>query len=208
MIRDFIKNNTLAFMAIILLIAGFIGFSTYIISTRSNKQTVTVNLLPSDTKLLANDEQIQNGTAYLKPGTYTLKASRSGFKSVEKTVVISKPNTLAIDIALEPVADSAIQWKKNNEQLYLDYEGRAGVRATQEGESFTKLNPITTKVPFSNLLYTIGYRADPSDPTGNSIILTVDAFSGYRNAAINKIISLGYDPTNYKIEFKNYESPF
>jgi len=208
MIRDFIKNNTLAFIAIVLLVAGFVGFSAFIISTRSDKQPVTVNLLPSDTKLLANDEQIQNGTAYLEPGTYALKASRGGFKSVEKTVVISNPNTLVIDMALEPVSDSAIQWKKDNEQLYLDYEGRAGVRASQEGESFTKLNPITAKLPFENLLYTIGYRADPSDSTGNSIIITVDAFSGYRNAAINKISSLGYDPTNYKIEFKNYESPF
>jgi len=63
-------------------------------------------------------------------------------------------------------------------------------------------------LPYDNLVYTIGYQADPSDPTGQSVIIDIDAAEGYRNAAVDKIRELGYDPADYKITFEGYVNPF
>lgn len=208
MIQDFIKSHFAAFIAIVLLIAGLLGIVAFIVATRPNTQPVAVSVVPSDAKITANGTEIKNGTAYLKPGVYSIEVSRSGFKSEKTAILIGDPNTASIDVALTPVSDSAIEWKKSHESLYYDYEGRAGEQAAQEGIAFTALNPITSKLPFENLLYTIGYRADPSDDSGNSIIIEIDASRGYRNAAINEIRNLGYDPTTFKINFRDYESPF
>lgn len=57
-------------------------------------------------------------------------------------------------------------------------------------------------LPYSNYLYTIKYTPNSSEKG-----LTITAYSGYRNAAVNKLYELGLNPTNYKITF-NYENPF
>jgi hypothetical protein len=54
---------------------------------------------------------------------------------------------------------------------------------------------------YKNSLYSI--TADPKDPHK----LTITAFAGYRNAAVNKLYEFGLNPADYKITF-NYESPF
>jgi hypothetical protein len=56
-------------------------------------------------------------------------------------------------------------------------------------------------VQYSNSIYSI--TQDPSNPQDVSI----KAYAGYRNAAVNKLHELGLNPTDYKITF-NYESPF
>lgn len=208
MLSDFIKKHKIAVLAAGLLLIAFVGVAIYIVTTRAGKEPVEVYLLPSDTQLTANGKPLHAGTAYLAPGEYEIKAERGGFKTETKKVTIVSPNTLSIDIALDPQSESAAQWAKDNEQLYLDFEGRKGIRANQEGETFSTLNPITSVIPYENLLYTIGYRADPTDPSGNTIIIEIDSMNGYRNAAINKIRDLGYDPTDFKIQFRDYESPF
>ena len=208
MIRGFIKNHRLTVIGITLLVVGLVGFTSYNLIMRTDKEPVTVHLLPSDTKLLVNNVQVGEGTAYLKPGTYTLKATRSGFESIDQKVTIGKPNKAVIDLALTPISESALKWQSDNAQLYYAFEGRTATQAKEKGEAFTADNPITDQLPFENFIYTIGYRSDPADSSGNSIILSIDAATGYRNAATDKIRELGYDPTNFKIEFNDYESPF
>ena len=190
------------------MILAFICISTFFAITRGGKEPVTIYLIPSDTKLLVNGQQLHEGTSYLKPGRYNVEATRSGFESKKEILIVGTPNTSTIDIALNGISASAKKWQQDNQELYLRYEDRGGVRAQQEGETFTADNPITSSIPVKTPIYTIGYRADPADPTGNSIIIEIDSMDGYRNAAIDKIREFGFDPTNFKITFRDYESPF
>ena len=208
MLRDYIRDHKLSFAFIALLVIGLLGYGIYIAVTRAGKEPVTVYLVPGDATLTANGEVITPGTVYLLPGDYEIKASKDGFRSWNSNITISNSSESAIDVALQPESEEAKKWAADNQELYLKYEGRAGARANQEGEEFSKKNPITSKLPVDTLLYTIGYRADTSDPSGDSIIIEIDAPSGYRRAAIEKIRQLGYDPTDYTIKFTNYESPF
>ncbi len=208
MIKDVIKQYKLAFGALALLLLGLIAFGLYTTITRSGKEPLTVYLVPTDAKLSVSGKEMKTGETYLTPGKYTIEASRDGYETEKREVTIGQPNKVDIDVALNPITESAKKQQEIDNQLYLDYESRAGVRASQEGEDFTAENPITGDLPFRSLLFTIGYRADTSDPSGKSIIIEIDAASGYRAAAINKISELGYDPSNYKITFRNYESPF
>lgn len=60
----------------------------------------------------------------------------------------------------------------------------------------------STQTAYSNDLYTI------SNPTGSQNNIIIDTFNGYRNAAVSHLYNEGFDPTDFKITFKNYESPF
>lgn len=66
--------------------------------------------------------------------------------------------------------------------------------------------PIIDNLPLDLYIYKIGYRIDQSDPSGRSIKLTIDSdTTAGRLGAIRHIRTLGYNPTDYKIEFINYQ---
>jgi hypothetical protein len=201
------KNTRLSLVIIALIVVAGLGYWIYGAVSRSGKIAVSVTAVPGDAVITANDTRILPGTAYLKPGEYTFKASKTGFESYSSTKHIDQNNT-TVNISLAPISDDAKKWAADNEQSYFDLEGEAGTQAEREGEAFREKNPIVDLLPTSTLIYTIGYRNDNSDPSGNSIILTVDAAPGYRNGAVQAIKDMGYDPTQFKIEFKGYTNPF
>jgi len=187
---------------------ALIAYSIYTVVSRNGKEPVQVYILPSDAIVTVDGKKISTGVEYLSAGTHEIQAKSEGFSDFKGTITIGKTDKEAIDIGLNPISDNAKEWAKKNQKLYLDREGRSGERSREKGKEFNRLNPITKQLPITNVLYSIGYTIDPSDPSNNSIILQVQAAQGYREAMLAKIRELGYDPTNFKINFKVYESPF
>lgn len=208
MLSEFIRQHKIITTIIVILLVGLIAYTVYLSISRAGKEPVTIYLIPGDTKLMIDNQQYSAGTAYIKPGTYNVSASREGFESIERTVTIGQPNTAVIDISLTPVSDEAKQWQEDNMHLYDQFQARTGVRANEFGERFREQFPIVTKIPFSNFIYSIGYRLKNPDNSSEGIILTITAITGSREAALNKIRELGFDPTDYEINFNNYENPF
>jgi hypothetical protein len=208
MFGELFKNYKWPIIISLIILTGLIGYSVYLTISRAGKEPVKVYAVPSDATITANGQPIAPGTTYLAPGEYSIEATRGGFTSYKETIKIDKPNETDIDIALRGVSKSAIEWEQKNQKLYLEREGRAGIRAGNKGERFSKANPIVRKLPFKNLLLTIGYQLDPADKSEMSIILQIDAAAGYRAAALQKVRDLGFEPTDFKINFKNYVSPF
>lgn len=208
MLSEFIRQHKIITTIIVILLIGLIAYTVYLSISRAGKEPVTIYLIPGDTKLIIDNQQYGAGTAYIKPGTYNITASREGFESMERTVTIGQPNTAVIDISLTPVSDEAKQWQEDNMQLYDQFQARTGVRANEFGDRFREQFPIVTKIPFSNFIYSIGYRLKNPDNSSEGIIIEITAITGYREAALDKIREFGFDPTNYEINFNNYENPF
>lgn len=196
---------------IALLVAAFIivPVAYYLYTTYSNygKTEVDLVVMPSDAEITMNDTVVKPGRLFLEPGSYTLKAKRSGFDSYESKEIVEKDKKTIL-FSLPSNSDEGQKWIDTHKKEYQNFEARAGQLATAEGEIFRKKNPIVEKLPYSNYLYQIGYEVDPADPTGNSIIVTIDALSGYRAAALVQLRKLGFDPAELKIKYRNYESPF
>jgi hypothetical protein len=184
-----------------------LGYFIFTSITHAGKLAVTVNIVPSDARATFNGQPQSSGIAYLKKGSYEIKASKKGFADFSEKIMIDHDHQ-AIPIGLNPISSEAKKWADDNQQLYFDLEGEAGDEAIVNGNEFRNKNPITDALPYENALYTIGYRADPADSTGNSIIIEIDAPEGYRNAAIQQIRDLGYEPTDFKINFRDYTNPF
>lgn len=209
MLQNLPKNIKFILVLIGLCIVGLIIYGIYQKTTTAGKIAISVNVVPNTASLTIDGTQYpSSGTIYLVPGkSYSVKATMDGFADYTTTQYIDNTNN-SINIALTAVSDSAKQWMQNNQNQYLTNEGQAGASANAAGEAFTAKNPVTQYLPMDNLVYTLGYRSDPSDPSNMSIIITVDAAQGYRNGAVEKIRSLGYDPTQFKFQFTNYQNPF
>ena len=191
----------------LVLVVGLIAFYVYQTINRSDKVQVTIVTIPSDAKITLDKKTAGNGDTYIPPGIYTVVIEKSGFTTQTNTVTFTKP-TGSIDIALTPESTEAKAWAETHASDYTAYEGRAGAKSEVAGQDFQKVNPIVGHLPFKNLLFTIGYFADPTDSSGNTIIVTIDAPEGYRQAAINKIAEWGIKPAELNIIFTGYENPF
>ena len=64
-----------------------------------------------------------------------------------------------------------------------------------------------SNLKYDGMLYSIDYKNTYSVDDPN-IVITVDASSTYREAAIDYIRTLGFNPGDFTITFTNYENPF
>jgi hypothetical protein len=201
------RNKVIIGLLIVAFILVPLGYYLYTTFSRYGKTEVELIVVPSDAEVTMNNTVVKPGRLYLEPGEYGVKAKRSGFDSHESKETVGKDKKTIL-ISLPAISDEAQKWIDTHKKEYQDFEAQAGAAAVTEGDEFRKKNPIVDKLPFTSFLYRIGYEIDPSDPSGSSIIVTIDAGSGYRGAALVQIRQLGFDPAELKIKFRNYESPF
>ena len=208
MLLETIIRNGKAIAAVFgLIILVVIGYFAYISIVRSGKVPIVIEVVPGDAVITIDDKKIGTGKQYVVPGSHVIQAKKEGFADFRTTKYLDQTDQI-VAIPMIPESDEAKKWADTNQDLFLKLEGQAGVAANQEGESFRTKNPIVNLLPHENLLYTIGYQNDESDPTGNSIIITIDAADGYRQSALYQIYQWGYDPTQFKINFRDYANPF
>lgn len=187
---------------VIVLVAAYLTFQ---FEPTTDKLPITK--VPADATLFIDNKEIKTTTISLKNGRYEIRAEKDGFASYTSTLIVNDYTTY-VAVALTPESDEAKKWAEANEDAYLDFESKVGVDEAEAGKLFVEANPIVAKLPLNNYTYKVGYISDPGDASGKSIILTVTAYSGYRNAAISAIYDLGFDPAEYKIQFNDYTNPF
>ncbi|RYX79399.1 PEGA domain-containing protein [bacterium] len=193
-------------VAAISIFAIITGFNMY---QRSGKLAYTLAVAPSSSIVKLNDVVVKPGTQYLKPGTYKVTASHDGYTNFVKTVTVSeKSNETGVAIPLVPVTDEAIKWVREHKNEYDAVLSAAKSQDDRQTALLKSANPITEKMPFKNLLFGINYRPDPKDTTGTRILIEITASESYRSAALYQIRQWGYDPTDYRIQFTGYTSPF
>lgn len=174
---------------------------------RLDKKAVYIDTFPSNAKITIDGNAVNRGKVYLKSGAYEIKASSKGFKDFSNTLWVNS-STDRYSILLESDSEEGKKWYTEHQSEYLRIRQQNERYIEEKGKYFHQLNPIASKLPYRTFMYTIGYRADQSDPTGNSIIIEIDAPEEYRQSAIYRIRQLGYDPTDFTINFRDYENPF
>lgn len=177
-----------------------------IISTvigRAGKTAVSFVVSPDETQIEFNNQKITGSkTIYLKPRTYSFKATRNGFREkIIQTTVRDKP--VRVVFTLTPTGKISKSEKSTNASKIDKITTEA---LEKEQTKLAEANPIIKKLPIKNFIYSIGYRADSSKENG--IIVEIDAPKGYKNAAVNEIRKAGFDPSKLNINFRDYANPF
>jgi hypothetical protein len=208
MLRELPRNAKIIGTLVLVVIIALVGYGIYKQVAKTSNVAVTVAVAPSDATITIDGKAASTGTTYLAPNkNYKVTISKNGFSTYSVSQYVDSAHN-TISVALSPISDEAKKWVEAHQDQFLAVEGDAGAQANATGEEFAEQNPITNVLPVDNFVYTIGYKNDQSDPSGNSIILTIDAAEGYRNGAVQAIRDMGYDPAKYKIEFKDYQNPF
>lgn len=203
------NKGKLIITGVILAIIGLVGYSVFYVQVYAGKSEVEISLAPSDAALYVDNVRQQKHTLLLMPGKHTIKAEKEGYRThITDITVTEGQEKQVIPISLAYESDDALVDSTNRRDEFLKNEGIAGAQAQLEGTKFREKNTIVQRLPYRTLLYTIGYQADPADPTGNSIIVTIDAPAGLRDDVVAEIERWGYDPTELNLMFRKYANPF
>lgn len=203
---DHIKQRRLRIFVIVASIfAVVILWSAVVLISRSGKVGLYISTAPSNATVKIGDSQYGRGTQWLAPGTYPVEATRDGFETVTRTIIVSsdkEQNVLAI--SLVPKSEDAKKWAEQHQDEYKRNEQYGAIEAAQTGKYLAKSAPITTKLPFKDPYFTIGYTIDEKQ----TVTLTIKTPSPrYRFYAIEKIREFGYDPTDFRVEFTDFKNP-
>ncbi len=168
---------------------------------------IIISKVPSDLKLYIDDKEVSGDRTSLSSGTYNIRGVKSGFADYSGQAVIDD-NSKLITVALVAESDEAKAWAEKNADLYLDQESQTGQSIGESGEQIVNKNPIIAQLPTSNGIYTVGYKINSADKSGQSVIITVNSSTGNYNAAIGSIYKLGYDPGDLDVQINDYSNPF
>jgi hypothetical protein len=206
MYYDFIQQHKQRVKVIALAVVTLIifwGIITYV--GRVDKTPVVIRSVPSDAKIIFRGQNESNGTSWLKEGSYKVTVSKDGFATLTKTILVSdKKSQNVVALSLTPQSDEAKKWAAEHSKDYQNNETYGAIEADANGSYFSSLYPITAKLPFNDPYFQIGYITNED----LSISLTITTPSPrYRFYAVEKIRNLGYDPTDFKIIFKDFHNP-
>lgn len=191
------------FIVLPLTLWGIISLLSF---NHAGEVSVDIAVVPSDATIHIGDTSITNKqSVYLKPGDYSITVSKDGFESTTQKITVSEDTTAHIIAALYPVSSDATAWYNAHQDDYYKLEGIAGTVANEAGQEFINKYPITGSLPIQKATYLIGYKKTDNQ---KNIIITITAYEGYRESALQEIRNLGFDPSNYTIEFNDYENPF
>lgn len=200
------RNRKIFLTIIIIAIFSFILFLVVQSVQNKGKTKLEIKKLPGDAKVSINNKKVNGSSAYLEKGDYTIKAEREGFKSETRQISIepSKDNNPKVFITLTPNSIKGNEWVKKNEEKYQKFEKDAGIYYNKKSENKLTTYPIIKDLPLRSSLYSVEYYEKQDD--FRVIIVSSDAMG--RQVAIEKIKSLGYEPSDYIFEFRGVDNPF
>lgn len=201
------KTLIMLFFIVVVIV---IAIALYFGITRSGTAKVSIVVAPADATVLVDGHKVSGDHVYLTEGEHTYLVSRDDFRSYGDSIDVSTDDSSEqyISAALVASNDTGREYAASVPDEYSAVLEVGGTEAQKRGEAYAKQHPITTKLPYTNPLFTIGYKSDQSQPDSDEIILTIRAVSVYRDNAINQIENWGYNPADFNIEFINEENPF
>ena len=199
------KYKREATYTVILVFCLLVVYAAFLLIGRIGKVGVEFHFVPASSSVTINGQTYSSGTQYLPAGTYDITVSHPGFAPEKQTVFVSntKPKNI-LAISLDPTSDEAKKWAETHQTDYKNNEKYGAEQARQDGQFFSQTFPIVSKLPYEDPYYKIAYRS-----TGEQdLTVTITTQSPrYRFAAIQKIRELGFNPTDYKIDFVDYKNP-
>lgn len=180
-------------------------YSVILFVGRIGKVGVEFHLVPSDATVSLGSMTFSSGTQYIPAGAYHIKVTHAGFESNETTIIVSADKQQNIVAAsLTATSDDAKKWAAAHQADYEKNEIFGAQQARTNGQFLSDKNPIINNLPYTDPYYKIAYRSDDNQ----TITLTIQTESPrYRYMATQKIRDFGYNPTDFKIDFLDYQNP-
>jgi hypothetical protein len=191
----------------------FVAFGLFSALQHRGEIKVRLVVAPKDSSLTLNGQPTKSGTLYLKPGVYTVKASRQYFTDVTEKIDTRELGPEP-SIYLLPGADTpeALKWLEDHPEDEELREAIGASRAIQESQDTLKKYPVVEKLPYKTLDYKIDYSLVNDELQLQISLYPIATTPGsalydqqveeFKQKALTYLKSQGVDLANTKIEYK------
>jgi hypothetical protein len=204
--NEYSQSNRFRTIVIAVMVLMVILLLWFIINslTKVGKNKLELVIVPAYATVTVNGEKVGSKELYLDDGEYNIQITSPGFTSFNNT--FSVPDTKGPIVALlRAESPEAQEWAAKNQAAYQQAEGIASEAITDSSEQRLEEYPIVGDLPVAASFYRVDYSL--ADESNLVLQITADTEIG-RQAAIENIRTLGYEPTDYRIEFKQFLNPF
>lgn len=193
----------------IMILAGFFGLliiAGVAMTIFNNQQGKIVirDITPLDSTVTLDGNSIKKGTHYIKPGKHQFVINRAVFTEKKIDFEIKAGETQGFDLFITPLDDTAgEQWALQNPEEAYKIDGFASERYMNESARVFDNNKILSELPIIDR----GFRIDHGfSKQGRDFALYIQsADEEGKNAALETLSSMGYDPKNFEIIYTQPE---
>ena len=204
-------NHLLNFIIFFLLLSLFILIYFFITWIINYDKTATLDyyLAPSTGTITLNQQNLQpEGKIKLKPGTYKLEITKSGFTSFSTNIELKPNQTTYLYKALEPDSTNS-NYYQNHPDEASRAQHIADSEADLERKKYTDSDPIFKVTPYSSYQNGFSIIAEKQENT-SKILLKIDLLTcsddqiqKLKDAAYQYLKNNKINPDNYDIRFSN-----
>lgn len=198
------NKKLLLFIALAVFAVGVIIFIIFYQNTRNRElsASIVLEVVPSGARSTINGRGVGQGTIKLKPGNAEIVISKNGFETIRQTVMLKEGESKYLGFALVSNSPSTADWYQKHPEDAKRAENLSSLNYDQVSSDNSQENPFILKLPFvsSDEQFRIDYGQSETD--SNRIVIYISANSQEaRNAALEWIRSVGYDPSKLNIVF-------
>lgn len=189
----------LIFVPVVVLVGWFI-YRSHTLSAR-----LTLEVAPTGSHININGKSSREGQLKVKPGSYHLTFSQSGFSDYSKDIQLSKGGSAYVGVSLFPSSAATQDWYKSHPTDAKKAEGISSKNFDQISSEQQRRLPLIKDLPFTDQLYWVDYGRSiksPNDPNAIAIYIKYYSEPG-KQQALDWIKFKGYDPAKLEIIYQN-----
>jgi len=191
------NRRVLVLLAVV--IVGAIGIIIYMRQhDRQFTAKLNIQVTPKSALVTVNGKKSHDGIVAVKPGSYTVVASKTGFTNSGKTIPVAAGQTQYIGLALTSNSSDTANWYSDQQLL----EVITGKQFTENSQQSVQQVPLIQKLPYIGVAFE--FRVDYGAPLPNTsvpgIYITAPTEQGHQDA-LTWIKNQGYDPSTLHIQY-------
>ena len=199
-----LKNNWLI-IGIVFVVIILIAITGITINALVNNATINIQVAPASATITMNGHSVSSGKIKVKPGAYTISASKDGFESQTTSIEIKENQTIDVLLGLEPNSEETKNWYQEHDSDRLLFEGIAGNIFDNETSTMLQKYPIIEFLPYSGTTFDINYG--PCEEKEFCIMINAVIPAGFDDA-VNYIREHTSEPGKYYYQYTDFSNPF
>lgn len=175
---------------------------------RSYPSKVTIEVSPADSVVTINGKKRGQGTINVRPGTYSIVASRQDFATQSKSISVVKGETKYVGLLLVSNSPATTNWYIDHPADAKKLEGISSKNFDLVSAEQTNRYPLIKSLPLIDQVYRIDYGRSlvhSDDPIAIAIYIKYYSEGG-KQQALEWLKFKGYSPENLEIIYVNAEA--
>lgn len=166
---------------------------------------LSIQFAPTSSAITVNGQNSRSGSLNVRPGSYKIVVSHSGFVEKSTSVTVAAGETKYVGFVLASNSPATANWYVDHADDQRLSEIITGKNISVDSTSQQTTLPIIKELPFIDNYYRIDYgvsKLHPSDP--NAVALYVKYYSDEgKQQALDWLKFKGYDPAKLEIIYIN-----